>query len=123
MRDKRKFPRLDEKWKISYRALEKEEFFKHPVRQFTVNISGGGLCFEAAEEIAPDTMLALELGSDIFPSGILAVSKVIWCKKTDLGYEIGAEFWWIGWQNDDAQKTVANYIASALKTEGESTEL
>ena len=122
MRDKRKFPRLDEKWKINYRVLEKEEFFKDPIRQFTMNISSGGLCFETEEEIVPDTMLALELESDISPSAILAISKVIWCKKAGLGYEIGAEFWWIGWQNDDAQKAVANYIASALKTKRESTE-
>ncbi len=29
------------------------------------------------------------------------------------GYEIGAEFWWIGWKNDDAQQTVKDYIVSA----------
>ena len=122
MKEKRKFPRLDEKWRINYRVLNKEEFFKGPIRQFTLNISVGGLRFETEEEIVPNTMLALELESDMFLSAILAISKVTWCNKAGLGYEIGAEFWWIGWQKNDARNAVANYIASALKTPGESTE-
>jgi len=122
MRDRRKFPRLDEKWRITYRLLEREEFFNGSIRQLTVNVSVGGLRFETEQEIAPETMLALEIQSDMFQSAILAISKVIWCKKAEVGYEIGAEFWWIGWHKNDAQNAVANYIASALKTRGESTE-
>ena len=121
MRDKRKFPRLDEKWQLTYRVLDSDQFLQDPIRQFTVNISGGGICFQSEEELKPDTLVALELESDNFPSAILALAKVVWCKRTRRGHEVGAEFWWIGWQNDDAQQTIASYIASATHI-GESSE-
>lgn len=112
MRDKRKFPRLDKRWQLNYRVIEKDNFQDDPIRQFTVNISGGGICFESETEIDEGTMLALELESEQFESPVLALAKVTWCKKTRRSYEIGAEFWWIGWQNNDAQQSIAEYITS-----------
>jgi len=112
MLDRRKFPRLDEKWELDYRTITSEEFKNDPISGLTVNISGGGIRFEADEEIPKGTMLALGLKSPAFPSSIIALAKAVWCKKerkTDK-YEVGAEFWWIGWQDSDAQQTVAEYI-------------
>jgi len=113
MLDRRKFPRLDEKWDVDYRTITSEEFREDPISVLTVNISGGGICFEADEEIAKGTMLALELNSEAFPSPIIALAKAAWCKrerKKEI-YEVGAEFWWIGWKDSDAQNTVAEYIS------------
>ena len=115
MRDKRKFPRLKSEWHLNYRVLEDDRFLADPIRQFTVNISGGGICFTSEEELRSNTMVALELESEQFSSPILALAKVVWCKRIREGYEIGAEFWWIGWQNDNAQQAIANYIASITK--------
>lgn len=113
MLDRRKFPRLDEKWDIGYRTITSEEFQDDPISALTVNISGGGICFEADEEIPKGTMLALELKSTAFPSPIIALAKASWCKKERKKekYEVGAEFWWVGWQDTDAQHTVAEYIS------------
>ena len=121
MRDKRKFPRLKSEWQLTYRVLEDDKFLVDPIRQFTVNISGGGICFTSEEELGLNTMVALELASDQFPSPILALAKVVWCKRTRDKYEVGAEFWWIGWQNNDAQQSIANYIASTTKEEGDAS--
>ncbi len=113
MLDKRRFPRLDEKWELDYRTITSEEFKDDPISGFTVNISGGGICFETEEEMPKGTMLALELKSAAFPSPIIALAKVVWCKKERKKdtYEVGSEFWWVGWKDSDTQQTVAGYIS------------
>ncbi len=115
MKNKRRFPRLDESWQLTYRVLEKEQFAKESSHQYALNISGGGICFMATETLERGTLVALDIESDNFPAPILALAKVIWCKSTRQAYEVGAEFWWIGWQNNDAQQAMADYIMSVTK--------
>ena len=69
MRDKRKFPRLRSEWQLTYRVLEDDKFLTDPIRQFTVNISGGGICFTSEVELKTNTMVALELVSEQ-PNGL-----------------------------------------------------
>ncbi len=116
MIDKRKFPRLGKIWELDFRVITLEEFKENPLRGLTVNISGGGICFESEKEIQKGTMLALELKSTIFPSSIIALAKVIWCQKESGKdkYDVGAEFWWTGWKDNDAQKAVAEYISKQI---------
>ena len=113
MLDKRKFPRLGKVWNLDYRKISSEEFKEELLRSITVNISGGGICFEAEEEIAEGTILALELQSTVFPSPIIAVGMATWCQKQKNKdkYEVGVEFWWMGWQDLDAQQALAEYIS------------
>ncbi len=109
---RRRFPRLKEGWALDYRVLDSTQFERDPVSTLAVNISGGGICLEAAEEVAPGAMLAIDLHSPAFDSPILALARVVWCKKKLFSdkYEIGAEFWWVGWRDSDAQGKVASYI-------------
>ena len=117
MLNRRKFPRLDEQWKLNYRILDAQKFAREPIRQYSVNISGGGICFLAEEEVPVDTMLALDLQSDNLPAPMVALARVVRCKQVQDKYEIGCEYWWIGWQNDDAQRSMADYIAKIAKGE------
>ena len=110
MRDKRKFDQLSKKWQVIYHVLPTDQFNENPISQFTLNISGSGISFTAEEVIEPEMMVALELESNQFSSPILALAKVVVCKRKRKKYEIGAEFWWIGWKNDDAQQTVKDYL-------------
>jgi hypothetical protein len=110
----RKFPRLHENWKITYRVLEKEEISKGSLNNLTVNISGGGVCFQSENEIATNTTLAIEIDSEEFQSPIMALARVVWCNTLNQAYEIGAEFLWIGWKDSNAQQTIADYISSAI---------
>jgi hypothetical protein len=112
MFDKRKFPRLGEIWELDYRKIGLGEFKKDPLSTFTVNISGGGIHFEVDEEIPKGTMLALELRSTTLPSTIIGIGKTAWCKmgKQEDKYNVGIEFWWTGWRDNDAQKALADYI-------------
>lgn len=120
MFDKRKFPRLGEIWELDYRTIKLEQFKKNPLSSFTVNISGGGIRFEADEEIPEGTMLALELKSTIFPTSIIGLAKTIWCKKERKKdkYDVGVEFWWTGWKDNNAQQKVADYISKQIPKQG-----
>ena len=110
MFQRRKFPRVAKDYRVSYTTVDKSQFENNPISSLAVNISGGGLCFEAAEALEKDTVVALEIDSDDFRSAILALARVAWCKPQGNNFEIGAEFWWIGWRDHQAQSNIADFI-------------
>ena len=114
---RRQFPRVSKEYRVSYSLVDQEQFDRNPVSSLAVNISGGGLCFSSEEPLAKGSMVALDIDADDLHSSILALAKVKWCKTLDDGYEIGAEFWWIGWRDNDAQNTVADFISTNTAAE------
>jgi len=115
MFEKRKFPRLGESWDIDYQIIRSMEIKNNTIDGLTVNISGGGICFQANEEIPKGTMLAIELKSAEFNSSIMALAKTVWCKEKDINvYDVGAEFWWTGWKSNNSQKAMLNYVSKQL---------
>ena len=111
---RRKFPRVGQEYQILYTTINKEELTHTPLQSLAVNISGGGVCFTAREALAKDALLALEITAED-TSTILALARVAWCKHKGNGYDVGAEFWWIGWCDSTAQSTMANFIATATR--------
>ncbi len=109
----RKFPRVSKEYRVSYSLVDQEQFDRNPVSGLAVNISGGGICFTAEEPLAKGCMVALDINADDLHSSILALAKVKWCKTKNDSYEIGAEFWWIGWRDNEAQTTVADFISTS----------
>ena len=108
---RRKFPRVSKEYSVSYSMVDQEQFDRNPVSSLAVNISGGGLCFTTEEPLDKGSMVALDIDADDLHSSILALAKIKWCTPlSDTTYEIGAEFWWIGWRDNDAQNTVADFI-------------
>ena len=106
----RKFPRVSKEYRVSYSLVDQEQFDHNPVSSLAVNISGGGICFTSEEPLAKGSMVALDIDADDLQSSILALAKVQWCKTSGSTYEVGAEFWWIGWRDNKAQTTVADFI-------------
>jgi c-di-GMP-binding flagellar brake protein YcgR len=115
MFQRRKFPRVGQEYRISYATIKKEEFTHTPLQSLAINISGGGVCFAAREALAKDTLLALEINAED-SSTILALARVAWCKHKGASYDVGAEFWWIGWRDSTAQSTMADFITTATAT-------
>ena len=109
---RRRFPRLSKDFQVTYRMVDQEKFDNDPIKSLAVNISGGGLCLEAADNLQKGALVALDIRSDDFNSPILALAKVVWCKPGGARYHVGAEFWWIGWGDDQAQTTIANYVTT-----------
>jgi hypothetical protein len=109
---RRKFPRIGKHYHLSYTTVDKTQLENNLLSSLVINISGGGLCFEANEALAKDTIVALEITSDDAHPAILALARIAWCKPKGDKYEVGAEFWWIGWRDNTAQMTIADFIAA-----------
>jgi hypothetical protein len=111
---KRKFPRIEPNWQLKYRKLEKHVDQGSPLSSLAINLSGGGVCFATRNEIAPDSLLALELESPELKMPIIAMARTVWCKKRhyDEMFDLGCEFYWVGWKDDSAQQSLADYIKS-----------
>lgn len=109
---RRKFPRLRKDFHISYRVIDRNQFHNDPVSSLAVNISGGGICFETTEPFPKETLLAVEIQTNDDRPSILALVQVMWCKASGGGYQIGAEFWWVGWHDNMMQNYIANYVAA-----------
>jgi c-di-GMP-binding flagellar brake protein YcgR len=109
---RRRFPRLHKDFQITYRMVDQEKFDNDPIKSLALNISGGGICFEATDNLQQGALVALDIRSNDFNAPILALAKVIWCKSYAARYLVGTEFWWVGWGDDQAQMTIANYVAT-----------
>jgi len=109
---KRKFPRLDESWNLTYRVIDRASIAGSPINALMLNVSGGGVCFSSAEPLAPESILAVEMESVELESPVICLARCVWCnpKKLDGRYDVGAEFFWVGWKDDSAQVKIANYV-------------
>jgi hypothetical protein len=119
---RRKYPRVAKDYDLSYATVDDRQFQESPAAALAVNVSGGGLCFQADEALEKGKLVALNMGADDLRSPILALASVKWCKKKGDHYDVGAEFWWVGWADSDAQSTMADLIASKVVEPPESTD-
>jgi len=113
----RKFPRVSKEYRVSYSLIDQEQFDRTPTNSLAINISGGGICFASEGPLAKGTMVALDIDADDLQSSILALAKVQWCKPSGETYEVGAEFWWIGWRDHEAQAQVPDFIDMSAAAE------
>jgi hypothetical protein len=112
----RRFPRLKQACQIRYRKLEPEGMPEVGTDGVTVNISGGGIAFEVSEAVEPGALLAIEMTLPEYESAVVSLGRAVWCREGGGGkYELGMEFWWIGWGDDGAQMAISGYIKKALE--------
>ena len=119
----RKFPRLDASCVIDYRSVGDDPRFRqmHGKHGFMQNISGGGVCVVMSEKQAEGEVLALNINLPGFPNGVIALGEVRWCNPRDASrgaFEVGIEFWWVGWNDQGAQEQIRTYIADRLTAQG-----
>jgi Tfp pilus assembly protein PilZ len=117
VRDHRAFWRVSESCSLDWRAVGDDPAFAALSREKGVlrNISGGGVCFRAKKDPGVGAMIALSLELPDQPAPVLSIGRVVWSKPLADGFEIGLEFWWIGWKDEDAQTRIRNFIADRLK--------
>jgi hypothetical protein len=113
MADQRKFPRLADNCQLKYQIINHSSFKKRKLDAAILNVSGGGIQFTVREGIATNTLLAIEMQGPAFDYPVIAIANTIRCDKRriDEMYDIGCEFWWIGWKNNEIQKGLADYIS------------
>ena len=66
-------------------------------------------------QIAPGEFLAIEMQLPEFTSPIVSMGRVAYCEAAGSGFEVGIEFWWVGWGDDSAQRAISDYIKTELR--------
>ncbi len=112
--DRRRFPRLRNSCKIRVRRVEGAMQPTAGVEAMTVNISGGGVCYLSDVPVPPGDFLAVELSLQEFGSPVVALARAVFCDERNDGFEVGMEFWWVGWGDDTAQREIADFIKTRL---------
>lgn len=116
MHERRKSPRLDESWQVTYRVMDSEGW-SPPVQQNTINISGGGLCFASNEQLSPETLITFELFCERKSMHLAGLAKIMWCEPKQGTYENGAVFCWHEWACDAAPQAIHDYVVSQSPAE------
>jgi PilZ domain len=113
--ERRQFARLKDSVRIRYREIRSDAFPGKESDGFTINISGGGVCFATEKHVENGQLLAVEMKIPEFESPVVTLGRVVWCEKGSQNYEVGAEFWWIGWGDEKVQRSIGDYIRRALE--------
>jgi hypothetical protein len=114
--ERRRFPRLRSAVQIRYREVHGDAFPGEQSEGLTVNISGGGVCFSASQPIEPGRIIAVEMNLPDFEAPVVTLGRAAWCEEAGDAYEIGVEFWWIGWGDPEVQRSIGDYIRRALES-------
>jgi len=112
----RKYPRVKETCNVKYHVVEGSSMEALQDGGVAVNISGGGMCFAADEALKPGETVAMEMTLSQLPTPVVSLGKVVWCEpsaETDK-FDVGVEFWWIGWADAGAQEKMLGYIHQKL---------
>jgi Tfp pilus assembly protein PilZ len=116
--ERREFPRVSVNCEVRHRAVDLEDGIRElgaDMPGVMKNISGGGICFSAPERQPEGQMLALEIELPGFPSAVLSYGRVAWSRpRADGRFDVGVEFWWIGWNDDQAQHQIRNFLSRIL---------
>lgn len=119
--ERRRFPRLRAACNIRVRRIASP----HPApplggafggtEAVTVNISGGGLCFKSETPFERGEFLAVEMTLPEFTSPVVALARAAYCSESESMFDVGIEFWWVGWGDQSAQRAIADYIKTELR--------
>jgi PilZ domain len=117
MREHRTYPRVSANCEITWRPIDERTVTRTAppaASGYLHNISGGGLCFSSETPPPVGVMLALKMLLPDSPTPVIALGRAQWVEETSAGYDVGVEFWWVGWQDEGAQAEIRNLITHKL---------
>ena len=114
MQDRRRSPRIDAEWQLTYRVMDNRGW-QQPVQQTTVDVSTGGIRFSTHEELSPHTLITFELASPDSDAPGVGMAQVAWTKAVGALYESGASFCWHEWGCNTAPQMIRDYVLSQTK--------
>ena len=117
--ERRQFQRVSEGCVVDVRTVDADDPVLAGMSQphgELQNISGGGVCLDLPDNPGSGSKLALKLHLPGFDSPVIALGKVVWARPGAAGRtEVGIEFWWVGWEDAEAQEKIRRFISSQLK--------
>jgi len=114
IQDRRKFVRLNAGVEINYTVLGNESQQKEQTA--TKNISAGGICLIAYEQLRTGDVLSLSFSLSDSQPPVVINGKVVWTKSFKVAsekecYDVGVEFTDVG---DADRKRIDKYIFSLM---------
>ena len=87
--------------------------------QFTVwpikNISAGGIAIKSDEKVANGSLAFLNIDLDVILRTIGVIAKVVWCKKSEIGYDLGLNF--SLWPKQFDQSLLVDFVKQRMQCE------
>jgi hypothetical protein len=117
MRERRAYPRVSAACDITWRVIDQGSIDGTAAPAdggFLQNISGGGLCFTTPLPPEKGAMLALKMRLPDLPTPVIALGRAAWVEEAGAGFDVGVEFWWIGWQDEGVQAEIRSMITHQL---------
>ncbi len=118
---RREFPRISQACPLKFQELDDVPVGvtspDSPESAVMNNISGGGISFTNGKALPEGQMLALEMELPGFPTSVISMGKVVWCRDAEGSpgqFEIGVEFWWVGWRDNETQQRVSDFITKSI---------
>ena len=113
---RRKYPRIKESCEVRYRVIQDQAMPPPKQGGVAVNISGGGMCFSVERPLKPGSMVVLEMSIDELTTPVVSLGRVVWCEPAAKPgkFDVGVEFWWIGWADEKAQEQMLKYVSQKL---------
>jgi c-di-GMP-binding flagellar brake protein YcgR len=113
--ERRREPRVGATFPVKYKVLDEQGRARSNVKGSAINISGSGVRFHTDEKLDSGCLISAELRLPKADADVIAVGKVAWSRPAhEGGFEVGVEFWWMGWRSEDAQQALADYVKSKL---------
>ena len=116
--ERRDFPRLSSSCLVDYNVVQQDDRYeemRENSKGLLQNISGGGMCIRVEKAPEDGEMMTLNIRLPQFPTAVLALGKVCWVKTVEGGgFDVGVEFWWIGWEDAEAQESIRGYIRDCM---------
>ena len=113
--ERRRSPRAEVSFPVRYRVMDESGETRTTVTGRAVNISGSGLRFHTDVEVEVGCMLAAEFQIPSSQSEMVAVGRVVWSRPAGGGFEVGLEFWWLGWRDEEAQRALSDFVRRKLQ--------
>ena len=115
MIERRRFVRLHDSLKISYKIIGQTDIVSE---QFTDNISGVGISFPLRHRMDPGSIVELTIQIPGHPKLISAVGEVIWLnhrQEAVFPFVVGIRFSKV---SEDEQEELKGYVQSCLTAKG-----
>jgi hypothetical protein len=118
--ERRELPRISSTCIVDYRLIDEvPEGIEDPSASGLLqNISGGGAQLTLPTDPGVGQGLAVKIHLPGLPSSVIAFGKVCWSRPRGEQFEIGFEFWWVGWDNALAQEEIRQFISRKLGEPG-----
>ena len=115
--EQREFPRVSSRCLVDCKPVDDDQKFQEMragSEGLLQNISGGGVCVRMDNDMGSGQLLALTIQLPGLPTSVIALGKVQWSRPADKGFDVGIEFWWVGWEDQSAQEQIRTFISSTL---------